>query len=297
MGKARIILTGSTGLIGSSIRLKIKDLFSLIEINSSGIKYPFNSKTDSIIKLENSSKFSKYLDEVKPEFIIHCASKIPSKFNSDSPELAEYNNKIDDSIFNAILNTNCKLIYISSTIVYGYPNSELNINENDPNKSESFYGNQKITSENYILSKIPNSLILRINAPYGNNMRSDTVITKFIKKALLDDPIYIFGSGNRMQDFTNSKDIADCIIEIIKTRKNISGVFNLSYGEPISMLNLAKKIIYFSKSKSQIIFSNEKDSQENHKASYSICRAKEDLNWSPKISIDEGILELIKHLK
>jgi UDP-glucuronate decarboxylase len=127
-------------------------------------------------------------------------------------------------------------------------------------------------------------------------MRIDTVLTKFIKLALRNESILLHGSGNRMQDFTNTRDIAEMINELILNQNTHHGIFNLSAGMPISMKELANRIIKLTGSNSMVLNSGSIDNQEDYKASYSIDKAKQLLNWNPKISLEMGIRELMNNI-
>lgn len=296
MNKMKVLLTGSTGLVGSRIQLKMQDsgeLYSVERDKPSNIR---SGKRFFNIDLRDSYEFNQLVTQILPDVIIHCAAQIPSASQPDSIELAKLNEQIDASVFQAVSQTSCKLIYMSSTLVYGLPSFVLNIDETFPVIDSSNYTAQKIDAEQYILQNFENALILRLNAPYGLNMRIDTVMTKFIKLALRNEPVLLHGSGNRMQDFTNTWDIAGLIRKLTVDNNTEHGVFNLSAGMPISMKELATKIIKLTGSSSVVLNSGSQDEQEDYKASYSIDKAKKLLNWNPKISLEMGIRELMNNI-
>jgi nucleoside-diphosphate-sugar epimerase len=292
----KVLLTGSTGLVGSMILLKIQDSVELFTV---GRDIPANTKNDKRyfkIDIRDSSEFNQAVKQILPEVLIHCAAQIPSASYPDSKELGNINEQIDAAVFKAVSQTSCKLIYMSSTIVYGLRNFALKIDETFPVLDSSYYAAKKIDAEQYILQNFDKGLILRLNAPYGLNMRTDTVMTKFIKLALRNEPILLHGSGNRMQDFTSTRDIAGLIHKLIVDRNIEHGVFNLSAGMPISMKELANQIIQLTGSSSVVFNSGLLDEQEDYKASYSIDKAKQLLNWNPEISLKMGIRELINNI-
>jgi UDP-glucose 4-epimerase len=296
MNKIKVLLTGSTGLVGSMIQLKMQgsvDLYSVGRDKPSNID---NGKRYFNIDLCDTFELNKLVKQILPDVIIHCAAQIPSPSHADSIELAKLNERIDSSVFQAVSQTKCKLIYMSSTIVYGLPSFILNIDETFPVINCSYYAAQKINAEQYIVQNFEDGLILRLNAPYGLNMRNDTVLTKFIKLALRNEAILLHGSGNRMQDFTSTKDIAGLIYKLIIDCNKEYGIFNLSAGMPISMKELATKIIKVTGSSSVVMNSGSLDEQEDYLASYSIDRAKKLLNWNPEISLEIGIRELMNNI-
>lgn len=293
MYKSKVILTGSTGLVGSMIKNTLGDKVELIQITrDKSFQNPFDQRF-YFLDLINKSEVDILIKSTRPDFLIHCAAKIPSSLNPDNSELAAYNSKIDENIISAVSKIPCQLIYMSTTSVYGNPVNTLNIDESFPLNSSSFYSAQKIAAEKRIADNLENGLILRINAPYGINMRIETVMNLFIQRAILNQTIFLYGSGSRMQDFTNTRDIAVLISNLINSQKLYSGIYNISYGQPISMLELANKIVRICNSDSLISFAGIEDDQENCKASYSINKAKSILNWEPKISLENGLKELV----
>lgn len=293
MNKSKVILTGSTGLVGSMIKNTLGDNVDLIQITRDKSYQNPSNQCVYFLDLINKSEVESLMKRTRPDFVIHCAALIPSILNPDTSELACYNSKIDENIISSLSKFPCQLIYMSTTSVYGNPDNVINIEENFPLNSSSFYSAQKIAAEKQIADNLENGLILRINAPYGKNMRIKTVMNLFIQRALLNEAILLYGTGARMQDFTNTKDIADLINSLINSQNLYNGIYNISYGQPISMFELAKKIIRICNSESKIALSSILDNQENFKASFSINKAKSCLNWEPKISLDNGIKELV----
>jgi nucleoside-diphosphate-sugar epimerase len=296
MNKIKVLLTGSTGLVGSMILHKLQDSVDLYTV---GRQFNVNSKNEKQhfkIDLRDKKIFNHIVQQLMPDVIIHSAAQIPNISNPDSIEIFKTNNQIDTTVFYAIAHWPCRLIYTSGTNVYGFPKFQIDIDEDFPVLANSYYAAQKIEAEQHILQNFSKGLILRINAPYGINMRIDTVLTKFIKLALRNESILLHGSGNRMQDFTNTRDIAEMINELILNQNTHHGIFNLSAGMPISMKELANRIIKLTGSNSMVLNSGSIDNQEDYKASYSIDKAKQLLNWNPKISLEMGIRELMNNI-
>jgi UDP-glucose 4-epimerase len=292
MARKKVLLTGATGLVGSMIANTLCRFVDLTQISRVINSQNTISNNLPYLDLMNKIEVKSFISRLRPDFVIHCAAQIPSNLNPDSPELAAVNSNIDENIISAIANAKSQLIYMSSTSVYGNPNYELNIDENFPLNPVSYYSAQKIKAEKQISDNIENYLIFRLNAPYGLNMRVETVMNLFIKNAFRNENILLYGSGSRMQDFTNSRDIADFIYNLISIVKRYQGIYNISFGQPLSMFELANKIIKICSSKSVISYLDIVDKQEHYKASFSIDKAKFELNWNPQITLENGIREI-----
>ena len=294
----RVIVTGGSGLLGTALVSKLSSRFNIYSIDKKKIGDNTLYKNIIYLNLDLTSEDSiSIIESLKPDIIIHCAAIIPGNVDISEESIREMNTIIDKNIISISAKLNCYLIYMSSTIVYGYSNNIFNIKEDNPLKKISPYAEQKLETEVLITNNINRFLILRINAPYGHPLPNKTVLTFFCEQATQDKTLYYHGSGRRMQDFTNVKDIADLIYFKLKSRSFINGIYNISAGKPISMINLAELIVSISGSDSKIEASGITDEQENYKASYSIEKAKNALSWEPKITLKAGIKELIKIMK
>ena len=170
-------------------------------------------------------------------------------------------------------------------------------NEEADLKINNEYSKSKFETESKLekLEKIK-SFILRVNAPYSYKIITKTVLKIFIENAFQNKPIIYSGNGNREQDFTHVDDIAAAVLLCSSNVAN-SGVYNISSGTPISMKNLANLIkSVLPNCTSTITNSGKADNQENYRAKINISKAKIELNWSPKITLDQGIKEWIKFL-
>jgi len=292
----KILVTGASGLIGNAIVEKLAGSFEVFCLyRNLSLNQTSQNVTYIYFDLINKESIAKIKD-IKPEIIIHCAALVPSQSSPNDESLYRTNTLIDSNIITAAKELNSYLVYMSSTIVYGYKDNNYNITEGQLVTKNSPYAKQKIESEILICQKINKYIILRISAPYGYNMKSKTVLTIFIDKALKGETLKFHGSGSRMQDFTNTYDIAQFIYEIIKENKLFNGVYNISAGKPICMKDLAQLVVKTTRSKSKIEPSGQPDEQENYKASYSIEKAKNILGWNSKIILEKGILNLVQSI-
>jgi UDP-glucose 4-epimerase len=202
-----------------------------------------------------------------------------------------FNNLIDSNIISASsLIKDIKFIYLSGTSVYE-ETSDL-ITEKSNVGSNNLYIKSKIDGEIMIQKNSINYIILRISAPFGKNQRTKTVVHKFISSAKKNQPLYIYGNGERIQNFTYIKDILS-VIESLITNNNEIGIFNICSNKIISMKELAEYIIKVTNSKSSIISLNKIDPDKRECLNISNIKANEVLGWVPKFTIESGILEML----
>ena len=185
-----------------------------------------------------------------------------------------------------------KIINASSSSVYGKM-KYLPFNEEHPTEPVSPYGVSKLMAEHYcrVFQELYGlkTVSLRYFTVYGPRMRPDLAIHIFMHRALHNEPITIFGDGTKSRDFTYMQDIVEANI---KAMKKGFGEYNIGGGYNITVQQLAEKIIAVARSTSKITYEKAVKGDAEH-TSANINKAKKELGWIPKITIDEG-LEIYK---
>lgn len=140
--------------------------------------------------------------------------------------------------------------------------------------------------------------VIRIFNTYGPKMQPDDgrVISNFIVGALKNKDITIYGDGNQTRSFCYVDDLVEGIIKMMNSREDFVGPVNLGNPTEFSILNLAKKIIKLTNSKSKIIYKplpedDPKQRQPN------IELANKELKWEPKIQLEEGLKKTITYFE
>ena len=181
------------------------------------------------------------------------------------------------------------ILFSSSVAVYGKP-SYIPTDELCPIRPISFYGCGKFATEKYLKLYSNNKktplTILRISTVYGQRDRSDQIIPIFIRKALLNKPINLYGNSSR--DYIHISDAIEAIMSAIKLNQN--NLFNVGTGRKFSNHFILKKIIEITKSQSKIL-RLEKTGGYNFVCNNSKAAAK--LGINPKISIESGLADEI----
>ena len=132
-----------------------------------------------------------------------------------------------------------------------------------------------------------NYTIVRPSALYGERCISNRVIQIFLENAFEKRDISINGDGKEKLDFTYIDDFCDGIYKIIKKKsKSINQIFNLTYGNSQSILNLKNMIR--KKFKNQKFLHKKRDKLMAIRGTLSIKKANKLLNYKPKFKIDEG---------
>ncbi|MFQ5786505.1 MAG: NAD-dependent epimerase/dehydratase family protein [Thermodesulfobacteriota bacterium] len=237
------------------------------------------------------------LGKMRLDFIVHCASVVPKQFEGKEAERAAgFNRLMDDQVLDLCKRQAIRLIYLSSTSIYGLTPRSV-CSEEAPTAPIGPYAAAKFYTEKRIYEELDlEAASLRVSAPYGPGQRNKTVLRLFIERALVGANLTYHGSGNRTQDFTYIKDVADAIVCAVGAR--VKGIYNIAGGYPISMCKLAKLVVTcVSGCTSQVVPSTQSDPQEDYRARFDICKAKRILGWQPRTRLEEGITEWIFALR
>ena len=169
------------------------------------------------------------------------------------------------------------------------------MNENHPTLPSTIYGASKLSGELYckVYSKVMNVIVLRYCGAYGVGQDEHYATHRFVKQALDQKPITIYGAGNQTTDFTYIDDIVKG--SILAIRKAKGGTYNISSGQETSIKKLAETIIKLTNSKSKIIFSGKK-TDRSFRFVLDIKKARKILGYSP-LPLEKGLSKYISEFK
>jgi len=140
--------------------------------------------------------------------------------------------------------------------------------------------------------------VIRIFNTYGPNMHPNDgrVVSNFIVQALKGQDITIYGDGKQTRSFQYIDDLIDGIIKMMDSKDEFSGPVNLGNPDEFTILELANKVLELTKSKSKIVFKPlPEDDPLQRKPD--ITLAKKELNWEPKIKLEDGLMRTIEYFK
>jgi len=138
--------------------------------------------------------------------------------------------------------------------------------------------------------------VVRIFNTYGPRMHPNDgrVVSNFIVQAIRGDDITIYGDGQQTRSFCYVDDMIEGFISMMSTGNDFPGPVNLGNPSEFTMLELAEKVVSLVGSKSKIIFMPlPVDDPKQRKPE--ITLAKEKLNWAPKVSLEDGLVETIQY--
>ena len=256
--KKKFLVTGGAGFIGSHLSetLSRNAKVTVIDNLYQGNKLKLN-KNIKLIKCDvgNKKMMEKYSKGC--DAIFHLAAIIgvdvvsQNKVKNMNVEFEGLRNICESAKKNKVK----KIIYASSSGVYGKLNYENKVKESAIIAPMSGYAMAKRSGEIYLSNFSKENNIncasVRLFNVYGRKQDTRMVIPRFIELAKKNKDIKIYGDGKQTRDFTH---INDCTKTFILLEKKINGyeVFNSSKGDEIEIKKLALIIIKLFKSKSKI---------------------------------------------
>ncbi len=139
--------------------------------------------------------------------------------------------------------------------------------------------------------------VARIFNTYGPKMSPDDgrVVSNFVLQALRGDPITIYGDGAQTRSFCYVTDMVDGLIRLMH-KDDFTGPVNLGNPDERTIKEIAELIVKLTGSSSKIIFKAlPKDDPERRNPDISL--AKNVLDWEPKVSLEEGLPEVIDYFR
>lgn len=140
--------------------------------------------------------------------------------------------------------------------------------------------------------------VARIFNTYGPNMSPEDgrVVSNFIVQALKNIDITIYGDGTQTRSFCYVDDLVEGLIRLMNKSDATQSPINLGNPNEISVLELAKTIIYMTNSKSKVIqLPLPQDDPKQRRPD--IDKAKKVLGWEPKINLENGLTKTIEYFK
>jgi len=201
---------------------------------------------------------------------------------------------------------NSLFFYTSTSEVYGNPPSnavptpETYFGHVNPVGPRSCYDESKRAGEAFVkayeLQHNIRTKIVRIFNTSGPRIRSGPefgrVIPNFIRQAINDKNITVFGDGTQTRSFTYVIDEIEGFLKIVYNDKALGEVINLGNNKEYSILELAHKIIELTNSNSKIVF-KPLPVDDPVRRCPDLTKAKTILDWEPTTSLDEGLKKTI----
>jgi dTDP-glucose 4,6-dehydratase len=295
----RILITGVGGFIGSNLAKR-----HLANGDSVFGNDNFSTgKRSNISELEDLVLIEGTLDESIGSFpedldvVYHFASPAsPEKYMAMAMNTMDVNTSGTLSLLKFCLQTGARFVFASTSEVYGdplvSPQSEDYWGNVNPIGPRSVYDEAKRFGETLVShfqrETTVNAGIVRIFNTYGPNMDpwDGRVVSTFIRQALANEPLTIFGDGTQTRSFCFIDDLVSAIIAMGKSSQ--TGPINLGNPKEHTLLELAN-LVHAIVGGSKAIKFLELPEDDPKRRNPDISRARKLLNWEPTVGIEKGL--------
>jgi UDP-glucuronate decarboxylase len=199
-----------------------------------------------------------------------------------------------------------KILQASTSEVYGdpevHPRTEAYWGHVNPIGIRSCYDEGKRCAEtlffDYHRQHALRIKVARIFNTYGPRMHPNDgrVVSNFIVQALSGKPITIFGEGKQTRAFCYVDDLIEALVRIMATPDTFTGPVNIGNPDEFTILELARKVIELTKSKSEIVF-RPLPSDDPMQRKPDIGLAKSAFGWEPGVNLEQGLLKTIEYFR
>ena len=301
-----ILITGGAGFMGSHLcEFLLEKGFSvicmdnLITGNSKNIEHLKKDKNFKFID-HNVSENIGVKDEL--DYVLHFASPAsPVDYQKIPIQTLKAGALGTHNTLGLALAKKAKYFLASTSEVYGdplvKPQPETYWGNVNPVGPRGCYDEAKrfaeaLTMAYHNIHKL-NTQIVRIFNTYGSRMRKDDgrAIPNFITQALKNKPITVYGDGNQTRSFCYVSDLIEGVYKLMNS--DINEPVNLGNPDEKTILELANTIKQITKSGSEIVF-KELPVDDPKVRCPDISKAKKELGWEPKVSLEEGLKETIE---
>ncbi len=305
--KKNILITGGAGFIPSSLAdrlLQNPDYFVVLVDNF------LTGKKENIPQHENCKFIHgdvNNFDDIAPvfslynfDYVFHYAAVVGVKRTLENPimvldDIYGIRNILDLSKRTGVT----RVFYASSSEVYGEPVHLPQHETITPLNSRLPYAVVKNVGESYFRSYHQqyglDYTIFRFFNTYGPKQSTDFVMSRFIRLALANQDIPVYGDGSQTRTFCFIEDHLDACIKAMEANLIVNDVANIGNGTIVTILELAEIIIRLTKSQSKIVHLPPLEEGDMTRRQPDVSKMNE-LLGKPFTSLEEGIQIILNNL-
>jgi len=317
----RALITGGAGFIGSHLAdclLEEGDEVTIIDDLSTG-------SFENIAHLEDHPRFHYEIDTIlneeamstlieKVDTVYHLAAAVGVAYVIENIlKSIQINIRGTEIVFEQANRWKKKVVFFSTSEVYGKSNSLPYREEQDRLMGSTTinrwsYAATKAVDEILALAyhrekKVP-VVIVRCFNTCGPRQTGQygMVLPRFVKQALLGQPITIFGDGKQSRCFSSVSDVVDGVVSLGRSEEAEGKIFNIGADKEITIEDLAKRVKELTGSSSPIKFvpydkAYEQGFEDMRRRVPDLSRAREVVGFEPKVDLDDLIRSVISYFE
>ena len=317
----RVLVTGGAGFIGSNLcdyLIDRGDSVAVIDDLSTG-------SLDNIAHLQHNPAFQYVNDTILNEkvmdglvkscdIVIHLAAAVGVKYVLENPLSSIETNIRGTEVVLSLSNKYKKRILLASTSeVYGkHMHAPLKEDDNliygPPSTMRWSYAAAKLVDEftalAYHRTKKLEAVIFRCFNTIGPRQTGlyGMVVPRFIKQALRDEPVTVYGDGQQTRTFTYVGDVVEAIARLMTCDEALGEVINIGGREEVTILELAERIRTAANSNSEIVVIPYdkvygKDFEDMMRRVPSLDKLEQLVNFIPETDLDEVLKKTVEYFR
>jgi UDP-glucuronate decarboxylase len=305
---SRVLVAGGCGFLGSHLTeelvrrgyevVVVDNLASGRVQNLAGLGKRVRLVREDISQLSIRGKF---------DVIVNLASRASrGEWEKYPVEICLSNSLGHDRLLRLASKNGARYLFTSTSEVYGdpevVPTPESYIGRIDPTRSRAPYDESKRFAETlllaYVREKGLNGTIVRIFNTYGPRMRGDDlygrVVDRFLKQALKNEPLTVYGDGSQTRAFTYVSDTVRGLVMLLEAGR-VGEVYNLGTDVETTVLDLARTVKRLTRSSSTISFRPLPPDDPKRRAPET-AKMKA-LGWSAQVELEAGLQRTIEAMR
>ena len=310
----KYLITGGAGFIGSHLVEKLivrGDQVVVLDNLSTGLASNLSGIKEKIVFEQGNILDKSVIDKLVSEsdYVVHLAAALGVLNIVNKPlESLKTNLQGSEIVLEACDKYGKPALVASTSEIYG-KNGKVPLNEEDdriighPLKSRWSYSEAKAVDESlayfyYIENKLPIRIVRFFNTVGPRQVGSyGMVVPRFVSASLKNQPLQVYGNGDQIRCFCHVDDAVRALLLVMDSDQAVGNVFNVGNNQQISILELAKKIIEITGSKSEIVKLPYSEAypevfEDMQRRVPDISKIKNALGWTPQIGLDQIIKDI-----
>jgi GDP-4-dehydro-6-deoxy-D-mannose reductase len=306
--KKSVLVTGANGFVGSHLCEVLSHGYDVVRLNH-GNSVSHNEDGSWQADICSKEAMHKLLKTTKPDYIVHLAAKTRNWF-SDPEACFSINSLGTLNLYEQVLKVadeiefNPKILYISSSEVYGKTTNPHDINEEAILRPVNFYAASKASAEvisySYANTKNLNIIVARPFTHTGPGQSEGFFVPDMVSQIVKIEKtsgkgVIKVGNLSAIRDYSDVRDIVTAYMKLLEAPTNIGEIYNVCRGVGIAVSEILEKLTHFSTAKLKV----EVDPTRFRPVDIPVFvgnnnKIKQQIDWIASIPLEKTLEETLK---